>query len=1334
MSGVMKSINRTTSRIPVLGSIGRSIEIGTKIVLENIVKHQMKGQTIKPSITSKLKELDDKLLDITYKFDDVELSQTNIYMIASKFMECHNKNLKEIKEDKDKLTVRVNAPSINKPKNSIMRSITRIPYTLSRNVGIGINGVYNYVLHHNQPDITLESLHIKGFGQIIGEIEVEGNTRYIQTKVMDGKTLTDINAISSELSYLLSLHNSSSETYAWTINKFHYFYVNNSTSGGCIKTQKGGPPDKPGTKVFEDSKYKLFAYKSENNNCLLVLIAHFFNINSHYISTTKVRTALNLEPGTMIGIEEVPRVFEYYNQIHKGNGGRDKGFILSNESMNILKFKKPKNKDNSEEEFNVSCSLEDEEYETNNKKDMMNIMLYREHYYQIEFKHKIECNKCMKSVYVDEEGKPNKHKCNINVASYVNDKLKLFLKNQKNSKYDKLTGKYEIDVEKLDDDEIEKLKYVLSDNRYVTNPTRNNNNRVIKEDKLFNKAKKILNTEGNKIEEFQLSYRVCGKISEKYKEGNLKNKLYRSPEFNKVPRLNNNKNVEKFLKNVLFYEERSIKATSYIYFTYNKEKTCINMDISKLNNRDREQFKNIFNSLTLDEYEENQEKKGKEKPEGILHFDFETTNKKNENNRKHKIYCVGYWLSITNEYKYIYYKPGRDVLDDFMNELENISKEYEEYNITLSAYNGSGYDFHFIMDWLNNKKVVTDGLIIKDRRILNLKFWNYKLFDLCNFLMCKLSKACEDFNISSENAKSEFDHNKIIEIEDSLKYKDEITEYLRRDVMGLAELYNIFYKLMYDVTKQKINESITISSFCYKYWTSTVHDMIEIPSYRKYIKYILPATYGARCNPFSKYYKSEYYEEAKLLYTDKLREYDELIQDMKDKGKSKKEIKEIKKKKNIECADDLSKLKELYNKILISNKFKFNADVTSLYPTSCRGIKVKIPKMITTDIFDIMYPVGKSSEITGSEECERAFRQGKLGFYYIKYEPKNKDMIFPPLPSSRYENNRKVGVKYDLLKGEGFYTSVDIQNALDCDYDIKFGEEALIYESKGKIFEEYINKFESLKKQSEVEENEAKRACMKLCLNGLYGKQLERCHTEETKIISTIEEFDKFLIDNELTDFYRLSEGKYVIIGDKKYKEELVNKPSQNGAFILSYSRSIMLNFMKMCDKDLKEHVVTYSDTDSLHLMGELYENLKSYGVYKSKKDSEFGLLCNDCDGEGLILREINLGPKNYLYESLDEDGNLKTTNKCKGIPSVFLKPELYYNETPETIEFDENKKTTMRRVGIKPNRKQIEQGLTPFSIITISDMKRTFNKNTWKGWELIDNDFYPKGHIKCTK
>ncbi len=138
-----------------------------------------------------------------------------------------------------------------------------------------------------------------------------------------------------------------------------------------------------------------------------------------------------------------------------------------------------------------------------------------------------------------------------------------------------------------------------------------------------------------------------------------------------------------------------------------------------------------------------------------------------------------------------------------------------------------------------------------------------------------------------------------------------------------------------------------------------------------------------------------------------------------------------------------------------------------------------------------------------------------------------------------------------------------------------------MYDEKGKNFTKYVDKFYQMKEIAEKEKNDVKRNVAKLFLNSLYGKTLQKANFSTTKIVNNVFQFNAFVRDHRLTDYSFINDNKILLSGEVNNKEKQISKPCQLGAFVTSYSRRIMLTYMKAIDPTLKSSIFTYTDTDS---------------------------------------------------------------------------------------------------------------------------------------------------------
>lgn len=649
----------------------------------------------------------------------------------------------------------------------------------------------------------------------------------------------------------------------------------------------------------------------------------------------------------------------------------------------------------------------------------------------------------------------------------------------------------------------------------------------------------------------------------------------------------------------------------------------------------------------------------------MVPFDLETFQESN----RHVPYACGW--KYQGEYKVTYGKGCfEQAIDEFIT--------YK--NMTFTAYNGSSFDFSFLLDSLTARGVSVTNLIINNNRILGFKFGDGNtIFDICLFTICALSKACKDFKI--QNAKGSLDHSLFQTWDDVEKHKEEVLPYLKLDVLALDELIRAFNDMFYGKFQVNIKKFITCSSNGYSLWASMLNDLVEIPKEMDKYEMICESIFGGRttCNKMN--FKSLTWEN------------------------------EIKPKLD----QNLILPQEAYHQLKESGDFIYNADVSSLYPASMSGCK----------LMKAFYPTGYSR---WSNDPQTEFNNKKIGFYKIKYIcPKN--IRVPILPKKKLIHGKCVGATWDLLDGSGTYTSVDIENAIEFGYEIEFIDNCLVYDAQSdNIFSEYNNIFFTMKKEAEESNNPVLRSIAKIYLNSLYGKTLQKAIYTKSTIINNAKEFNQFASEHFITDWKILNDStKILVVGDSKVKEAQINKPSQIGAFVTAYSRRLMLIFMKTIDPTLQSMIFSYSDTDSLHIEGKYYKQLKELGLIKDKKDSEVGFLTNDIDNEGIITREINLAPKSYTYNYINNCGLIASGDcgvmKMKGIQKKNLKSEYYEKQVPVVLQNSGLKKKTTK---LTKNDKQ--QGIGHFSVCNYKQDK-TFYANKWNVDNFHDGQWYPTGY-----
>jgi hypothetical protein len=404
--------------------------------------------------------------------------------------------------------------------------------------------------------------------------------------------------------------------------------------------------------------------------------------------------------------------------------------------------------------------------------------------------------------------------------------------------------------------------------------------------------------------------------------------------------------------------------------------------------------------------------------------------------------------------------------------------------------------------------------------------------------------------------------------------------------------------------------------------------------------------------------------------------------------------------------------------------FIFDADVNSLYPTAMKNFP---------------YPVGKEMETN-------IYHEGLLGVYNIKYIPP-KNILTPILP-------RKEGKKliWDLQDGEGWYTSVDIENAKAHGYQVEVVT-GVYWEKSAFVFEAYVDEFYKMKANAPKGTPEYTTA--KLYMNGLYGKMIQRPITAKDSIITTSEEFWSIINTDIILEMHDV-EDRWMV--KHVPKEEFLNpsgsqKPTQLGAFVLSYSRKIMTEYYDLLGSD-KESLFYYCDTDSINIHSSTLPKI-SHTI-----NSELGGMSDDVGGK--VLKAIYIAPKMYAFqyviskksidkkiadaekknkkpptfEKLGDDLFMMYHFRGKGVSTNKLTWEAF-EEMHSGMEKVFFRDFQMKKIHTKRNSKQKDLDVFCHKHIDGEDTAKAVNRTKWEGRFFPKdaegkrmNFSYPYGHI----
>lgn len=409
------------------------------------------------------------------------------------------------------------------------------------------------------------------------------------------------------------------------------------------------------------------------------------------------------------------------------------------------------------------------------------------------------------------------------------------------------------------------------------------------------------------------------------------------------------------------------------------------------------------------------------------------------------------------------------------------------------------------------------------------------------------------------------------------------------------------------------------------------------------------------------------------------------------------------KNKNIFVSEQYDKIVKGETKLEEIDDYIFDADVNSLYPTAMHKFE---------------YPIGK-------EIVTNVYREGKLGVYKINYKcPKN--ILTAILP--RKEEKKLI---WDLHDSTGWYTSVDIENAKAHGYQIEVIT-GVYWEKSARVFQSYIEDFYKMK--AAAAKGTAAYVTAKLYMNGLYGKMIQRPIIAKDSIVSTSEEFWSILNTDSILEMRDVGRRWMVKHVSKKELENPTGsqKPTQLGAFILSYSRKIMTEYYDMLSED-SNSLFYYCDTDSI--------NIRSSSLPKIQHtiNSELGGMSDDVGGK--VIKAIYIAPKMYAFqyviskqsydkkaaaaiargknppnaEKLSDDVYMMYHFRGKGVSSNKLTWQAF-EDMHQGMEKIFYRDFQIKKIHTKRNSKQKSNDFFSHQHVDAEDTAKSVNRTKWEG------------------
>ena len=626
----------------------------------------------------------------------------------------------------------------------------------------------------------------------------------------------------------------------------------------------------------------------------------------------------------------------------------------------------------------------------------------------------------------------------------------------------------------------------------------------------------------------------------------------------------------------------------------------------------------------------------------------------------HNVYAVGL---LRCDYKAPKLWLGVNALEDFIKYIMNPKNKV--YG-TIYFYNGSAYDVYLLLNkyftCYENPKFAKDAILFKGSRILSFKIksrpQSLVIKDLYLMTMCSLNSACKGFAVDPELSKGEFDHSLITNFLDVEFHRENITEYLSKDVLSMKEIYKKYNKIIQDSFKLNMTKYISLSHMCHNIWQTMLTKDIRIFTTNKEVDdWIRKGYFGGRVAPQIKKFTSQMY------YTCFLEQ-----------------------KRNGHVSENT------FDKI--GDDYLCYTDVVSLYPSQMKKRLFPCGVMTQTAYSDVDGKLLADSITTlilktGKGEARNILKD----FMYrsiLEVDVECPKDILTPFLMSRDEKTKKL--KFDLHdKIKQVYTGCELVEAIRLGYKITQVHKLLSFKDRKDIFSKYINIcFEGKKKAGDPDQwpdnkkNTALYAIYKLLMNALSGKHAQKVITKDISIVNPDDMDIHALVHDKQSEVKILqtrSNGLITKVLLARTREKA--RPTHAtylSVFILSWARVHMSSILRKMNgyKDIR-NMFYYQDTDSYILNATTYKKFQKN--YPHLTRDNLGNLADEFQG-GKVLYIRVLAPKTYgvVYLTKPKDGQCELKYKCvmKGIPhtSEMLDPTIDHStqlKLAKTKRFTEN-------------------------------------------------------------
>lgn len=592
---------------------------------------------------------------------------------------------------------------------------------------------------------------------------------------------------------------------------------------------------------------------------------------------------------------------------------------------------------------------------------------------------------------------------------------------------------------------------------------------------------------------------------------------------------------------------------------------------------------------------------------------------------------------------------------DLYNEISRTNDFCRTPHVTLCAYNGGNFDYHFLMKEIletSYSKRFIPEVTLKGTKMVSMTLFDtvgqricLKTHDLCNIIpKTRLSTAAKDFIEKSKQVKKGYfphdwctakslsiasrshyeqtfkidisyfpknEHDRIREEKVDLTrfpFHKMLHDYGPNDVYVMVELYKVFEELTQKILKTSLLRFITLSKMTwYGFLTNLESQFLRQAkkgrrkmktlihrTSRKVDKDMYRATYGAKCFPRFARWLSRHI------------------------GLSYDQIKD---------AYIYFDVKSMYVSVMMNEEFPYGLHTFHENDDYISWLNILITR-------------GPDS-----------LRSDKLPHLFIAYcdvEPHPYE-VEPPI--ARHERSdssvkSKGPLHWDNTRRTGWYNSVDLYSLMRNQGKIHKIFKAYKWEFKGKIFSNWVGETFKGKQKAAAEGQKAKKKFYKTLGNACYGSSCQAMFDDVVRHISTPDDLNRFHRDYEwqgtvnFEEVVRNEHNVLILKGRNVVREDLefTERPRYLGGFILAYSKILyddvytVVNPLRRsgCLQSVKMQI-PYGDTDSFLIHMSRVPALRKAGLIGLNP----GQICDDLIDDELTnfakIVELEIpGPKSY--------------------------------------------------------------------------------------------------------